>query len=285
MGGFDIALIGGDERITYMQPYLLEHGYRTAFYGVCPLPEEGIEKGANVESLKEALQAPRIVVGIPFLKNGKVFAKQGLQGLQAEDLLHGMKEGQTLFGGVFPEGFVDACKEKGIVCRDFMKEEALAVFNAIATAEGAILEALLHQKTNLHGSRCLVLGYGRCGRVLAGKLKGLDAKVTVCARRNEVLANADAFGLDTLNLSNLEEKLQDFELIFNTVPAVLLEEKRLRKMQRDVLIIDIASAPGGVDVACAEGLGIRHLFCPGLPGKYAPKTAAKGLVEYVVKCG
>ena len=61
-----------------------------------------------------------------------------------------------------------------------MKDESIAVFNAVATAEGAILEAMLHKQTNIHHSRTLVLGYGRCGKVLSEKLKGLSAHVTVC---------------------------------------------------------------------------------------------------------
>ena len=108
-----------------------------------------------------------------------------------------------IFGGIIPEAFHQECSERGIACYDFMKEESIAVFNAIATAEGAILEALLHKQTNIHQSKTLVLGYGRCGKVLCGKLKGLSAHVTVCANNSLELALAEAFGLDVLPLKKV----------------------------------------------------------------------------------
>ena len=46
----------------------------------------------------------------------------------------------------------------------------------------------------LHGSGCLILGYGRCAKVLAEKLKGLSAEVTVCCRSEQQRAAAQASG-------------------------------------------------------------------------------------------
>ena len=48
-------------------------------------------------------------------------------------------------------------------------------------------------------------------------------------------------------------------------------------------IIDIASAPGGVDYEAAGALGIAAKLCLGLPGKYAPKTAGEILAEEIMK--
>ena len=164
-----------------------------------------------------------------------------------------------------------------------MKEETIAVFNAVATAEGAIAQAICGKDTNLHGSRALVLGYGRCGRVLCEKLKGLSAHVTVCTRNPEAQAWARAMGMetmDTLSAKREKEKLPLFEYIFNTVPAVILKEEELRKMNREALIIDIASGAGGVDYEAADKFGIKALQCLGLPGRYAAKTSADCLAEF-----
>ena len=54
--------------------------------------------------------------------------------------------------------------------------------NAVATAEGAIAEAVLHSDGTLHGAACLVIGFGRVGLALAQRLRGLSAHVTVAAR-------------------------------------------------------------------------------------------------------
>ena len=66
-------------------------------------------------------------------------------------------------------------------------------------------------------------------------------------------------------------------------PALLLTEKLLEKIREDALIIDIASGRGGVDYKAAERLNITALRCPGLPGKYAGRTSAKCLTDYVLR--
>lgn len=284
MEQYDMALIGGDERTSYMLPYLLQKGYRVICYATAPIALEEECTGLYAESLEEAVEQSQCIIGgIPLVKEGRLCSGQRKEGMELEKMYHGMKKSQRVFGGVIPEEFSEWCAERDISCYDFMKDEALAVFNAIATAEGAILEALIHQKTNLHGSRSLVLGYGRCGRVLAEKLKGMGARVTVCSRSEIELAGANALGMDTLLLKDLEDKIQSYEYIYNTVPAVLLRKNMLKRMRRDVLVIDIASVPGGVDYVAAKELGIHALHCLGLPGKYAPKISAKGLVDYVIE--
>lgn len=282
MEQYDIALIGGDARIAYMGPYLLEKGYRVIGYGISPV-EDTYDLIPHAKSMEEAVEGVPIVIGgIPFLKEGKINATQSLPDLDAERLYRN-KKSQILFGGMLPKAFVERCEEKDIQCMDFMEDEALTVFNAIATAEGAILEALTHQKTNIHGSDSLVLGYGRCGKVLADKLRGMGAKVTVCCRSEIQLANADASGMETLFIHDLEEKIHKFEYIYNTIPAVVLGKNLLKQMRSDVLVIDLASKPGGVDYAFAEELGIRAMLCPGLPGKYAPKISGKRLADFVIR--
>ena len=49
------------------------------------------------------------------------------------------------------------------------------------------------------------------------------------------------------------------------------------------LIIDLASAPGGVDYEIAEKLGIKAILASALPGKVAPDTASDYIKEYVYR--
>lgn len=288
MKKFDAAVIGGDKRTAYMVPILEEKGYRVICYGIQKAEETGKEAAEKetASSLKEAVEsAHAVITGTPMLKNGMLW---GGSGFKKEDsdrqvLLDALRQGQQLFAGVIPSDMNEECKKKGVICHDFMKEETIAVFNAVATAEGAVAEAIRNKDTNLHGSRVLVIGYGRCGGVLCDKLKGLNARVTVCCRKPEAQAWARVLGLDTLDLTAAEHtkgKLSQFEYVFNTVPEVILKEDELRKMNRDVLIIDIASGMGGIDWEAASQLGIHALQCLGLPGKYAAKTSAECLAEF-----
>ncbi len=275
MAEYDIAVIGGDKRTAYMAPFFREMGYRVICYKISHVKEGKIEADGTAESLKQAVESAKIIVGgIPIEKKGIVHIRE---------LSRHLRKHHIVFGGVIPEAFRQECDERGICCYDFMKDESIAVFNAVATAEGAILEALIHKDTNIHRSRTLVLGYGRCGTVLAQKLKGLSAFVTVCGCNSVELARAEAMGMETLLLNRLEEKAGEFEYLYNTIPALVLEERMLDKLQKGALIVDIASGKGGVDYQAAERLGVKALHCLGLPGKYAGKISAKRLTEYVVE--
>ena len=127
-----------------------------------------------------------------------------------------------------------------------------------------------------------MLGYGRCGKVLSEKLKGLSAHVTVCGNNAVELAVAEAFGMDVLPLKELEGKIDGFEYIYNTIPALVLEGEVLKKVKKDALIIDIASGRGGLDYSEAQERQLNVLHCLGLPGKYAGEISAKRLSEYVI---
>ena len=282
MGQYDIALIGGDTRTAFMLSYFMEQNYRVICYGIEKIPQND-NLAVYAGSLQEAVeQSSCIVGGIPFIKCGKIFSGQELPDLSIDVLFECMTEGKVIFAGMLSKEFAETCRNKNIVCHDFMKDEALAIFNSIATAEGTVLEALLHKETNIHGSNSLVLGYGRCGTALAEKLKGMGAKVTVCSRCDVELAKANTAGLNTLPADILKDEIHQYEYIYNTIPSVILTEDILLKIDRDALVIDIASEPGGIDKAAAYKLGVKTLHCLGLPGKYAPKISAKGLTDFVV---
>ena len=53
-----------------------------------------------------------------------------------------------------------------IKLKQFTNEE-LTILNAIPTAEGAIQIAMEKSLKTVHGSKCLVLGFGRIGKILA----------------------------------------------------------------------------------------------------------------------
>ena len=49
----------------------------------------------------------------------------------------------------------------------------------------------------------------------------------------------------------------------------------VEKTVKDVLLIDLASHPGGIDGGVAKNMGLKYLWALALPGKVAPKTSAK----------
>lgn len=287
MAKYDIAILGGDRRTACMAPILVEKGYRVlCFCTVETACSPSIKsKIYFTESLREALDsAPVIIGGIPFARSDSLYCEADTKGaaISLAEIQRSIRKHQKIFAGVIPESFRHTCEEREITCYDFMLDEPMTLYNAVSTAEGAILEALLHKDTNLHMSNALVLGYGRCGKIIADRLKGLHACVTVCSNDANELALACALGFETLHLSGLWKNICCYEYIFNTVPARILNRKCLEKVSANAVIIDIASNKSGADYETAGKLNVNIRFCPGLPGKYAGESCAKYLTDYVI---
>lgn len=281
MKKYDIAVVGGDKRTACMASVLTKKGYEVLCYGTLSLPVT--EKLYHAATLKEALfKAPVILCGIPFAKKDCLYFETDTPAIPLTEFQRLLRKHHKIFGGVIPEDFKRICTKRNIECFDFMAEEPLTLYNAIATAEGAILEAMLHKPTQLHQSNVLVLGYGRCGRVLAHKLAGLSAYVTVCSASTTELATAASLGFQTLPLEELSRSLGNYEYLFNTIPATVLTSECLMEMNEESLVIDIASNRIGVDYEAAEQLKRNVLFCPGLPGKYASLSCGEKMVEFVL---
>ena len=147
----------------------------------------------------------------------------------------------------------------------YARREEYQIAIARLTAEGAI--ALLRPETGLSGAHILLLGYGRIARLLARELQKAGALVTAAARSGEQRAWAEAEGIEALPLDALSGALDRFDVIIGTIPAPVLTEPLLALVRKDALLLELASAPGGIDAAAAHERGL-------LPAKYAPERAA-----------
>lgn len=154
----------------------------------------------------------------------------------------------------------------------YARREEYQIAIARLTAEGAI--ALLRPETGLSGAHILLLGYGRIARLLARELQKAGALVTAAARSGEQRAWAEAESIEALPLDALSGALDRFDVIIGTIPAPVLTEPLLALVRKDALLLELASAPGGIDAAAAHERGLRYIRAPGLPAKYAPERAA-----------
>ena len=161
----------------------------------------------------------------------------------------------------------------------YAASESYLIANAALTAEGAA--ALLKKERPLPGARVLVLGWGRVGSLTGEALAREGALVTAAARSRESRAWARARGFRAADIEALEAMWRDYDVIVNTVPAPVLTEGRMALTRPDVLLLELASSPGGIDAAAAGSLGRRYLSARGLPGKYAPARAAELLRDAV----
>lgn len=269
---FNFAVIGNDLRQKYIAEYLENKEYNV-------ITLNGIEDDNSIEYIIK--NSDNIILPILVSRDGvnlniednRILLSSILENLQAK---------QKVFGGCISSDMKNFCDKKNVFCYDFMKNESLAIYNAIATAEGAIVEALIHQTINIHGSKSLVLGYGKCGSVLADKLKGLSSVVTICARNEKARSIAESLGYNSIDFDKLKTDIKSFDYIFNTVPAKVLDRELLCNIKNDAIIIDIASVPGGVDYNYAKKINLKAYLCLGLPGKYSPKSSGYKLAKIIL---
>jgi dipicolinate synthase subunit A len=195
-----------------------------------------------------------------------------------EELINQIGGKKFIAGSIKPEVF-QMVEEKDINILDIFKREELAVLNAISTAEGAIQIAINETPKNVHGNNVLVLGFGRIGKVLAKMLDGIGAKVACEARKTTDLAWIKAYGYEAINLIELKENLNRFDIIINTIPYQVLNREMLQEVKKDALIIDLASYPGGVDKQAVKELGIKFNWALSLQSKVSPVTSAEFIKE------
>ena len=133
----------------------------------------------------------------------------------------------------------------------------------------------------LQGARCVVIGCGRIGALLARKLHALDALVTVSARSARDFARIEAAGLAALDTRRLAGHLDGFDLVFNTVPAPVLGASELAGLKPGCVVIDLASLPGGISPDVKLPPVCRVLHALSLPGRVAPLSAARAIHDTV----
>lgn len=162
---------------------------------------------------------------------------------------------------------------------DLWQDETLITDNAQLTAEGAVAAAMQAGTRSIRDSTCLVIGWGRIGRALTEILVGMGAKVTVASRSQSGRNRAIERGALAVNTDYL--RLKGFHVVFSTPPAMVLKGEILKKADRDVMIIDLASPPYGVDLKAAWNCGLRAWREPGLPGRYCPESAALAIFRAI----
>ena len=217
------AVAGGDTRQVYLAEALGENGFLVKTYG---LPKDpGHSQVKKTSSLREALEdADLIAAPVPFLKQGKIQGQEFSIDLTEENFLKYLKKGSLFCAGGIPEDFLKKAGEKGIQCFDYLKDPLTAMENTIATAEGAIAQAILRSPENLRGSICLVIGYGKCGRTLAGYLQNMFCRTMVWEKDREKAAQAKAAGLKILEERELPRALRLPAFLLQTAPCVVLKK-------------------------------------------------------------
>ena len=274
----NFCLIGGDLRTFFLAKILSKEKYEVKLYGF-----DNLETFKQCEKYDEMIRnSSNIVLPIPFSKDNQyVNMPFSNKDIAIREIFYYLQN-KTIFVGNIHQELKEELHRKHNQVIDFMEKEEFAILNAIPTAEATIEIILKNTKKILQNSNCFIMGFGRIGKVLADRLKGLSAKVT-CMITNEVeRAWAVAYGYETISIENLQKnctKLKQYDIIINTIPKIILKEE-LKEVKKETIVIDLASKPYGIDRKIAEQEKLNFIEALGLPRKIGTNDISKIYERY-----
>jgi dipicolinate synthase subunit A len=274
-------IVGGDDRLVELATIFERNGMAISTYGMDKVEIKNVE---NYLYLEEALANSDVIVcPIPFSKDvHKINSKYSSVDIEIEELFK-KGTGKKLILGAINNYSKELAKKYSIEYSDYYNDEGYQILNTIPTAEGALSIIINETMETLFGSKVLVLGYGRIGKLLSEYLKGLNAEVYVEARKDSDLTWINARGMKAVSIEQLPSYLGEMDVIVNTVPAMMLDCGMLDLVKKEVFILDLASTPGGVDFAYAADKGIKTVHALGIPGKVACRSAAIYIYDTIKK--
>ncbi len=160
-----------------------------------------------------------------------------------------------------------------------LNDEDYLYYNSILTAEGLISYIIAHRRYPLYESKVLLLGFGHCAKPILSLLTAFQAEVSVAVRNpkyvDEIKKNKGKY----VDIENLD--LSEYDLIINTIPTVVIDEKELDTAKRQCFLIDIASYPYGINHHYALSKGLNCIILPSIPAKYAYSFAAEMICKKI----
>jgi hypothetical protein len=257
---------GGDSRMTRLSQLISESGWDCRHL---PADQAQVPIGEQY-----------VVLPVPTLsgsgRNRGLYGSKGWIG--AEEILQALPKDSRVAAYLWGEEALRWEAARPDVAFYFIhRDEAFLEENAAISAEGALVKAS-QQGRCLFQSHCLVLGYGHLGRALCHMLSGLGARVSVAGRSGGSLQRAFFEGLDAWEMEGLPVILPRVDWIFNTIPSPVLGEQALMLVRDDCALMELASAPYGIDEKAARTMGLHYQNEGSIPGRMYPDSAAQAMM-------
>lgn len=255
-----ILIIGGDSRMLVASKELTEEGFFVDTLGLKE-GDSGQIKDADV-----------VLLPVPTTRDGRFISCPLTNRSLPLSILKEAKP-DTL---VLTAGYDAKAPRQA----DYLKLDSYCLKNAVPTAEGAIAAAINSTPAALADSRVLVIGCGRTGKILADRLCGMRADVTVSARKAADFAYLEAVGIKHIETSRVAKDAAKYDIIFNTVDAPLFSAEP--GCIGEAFLFDL-STKGCIDFEKAQKCGLNAVKLPALPAKTAPRTAGKIIARTVTE--
>jgi len=239
-----IAVIGGDARFAVCAELFAKKGCECAVFGL--EKAENLLMATKSATIYDAVSGcDAIILPIPVSKdNDQAFSPLSDFKISLTDILENIKGDPIIFIGQSKESVQNSqLSEFDIIT--YTASKTFALLGSVPTAECAISTATYHSRKCCCNSRYLIVGCGNVGKRLGLLSKNMGADVFISARKKEDLAWIEAHGMIPLKTYDLSSEKVEFDVIFNTVPHMVLGEQVLKNLKGYPLIIELASKPYG----------------------------------------
>lgn len=274
------AVIGGDERQLYLAERLAKQSETVYAYGITEK-----EISADIvfcDKLSCTLEdADAVILPIPTSTDGvNVFAPHFFEYIRLSEIL--AFRPKLICGGIINSKLRNMFELADVPYFDYYEDKELTEKNAKLTAEATIGTIHKTSKLALEDSSVLICGYGRIGKALSKYLLPIAGNLTVSARKENDLENIRKQEINAINTGNIQNYCNQYDIIINTIPALIFDENILRKCRSDINIIDLATG-GGTDFNAARDMKINAVLASGLPGKILPVSAGWAVAESILR--
>ena len=273
----NILFLGGDMRQRYASEYLNQNKYLAKAFLNFDIDE--------IET--DLINADVIALPLPSSSDGihLNMSQNSKNRVVLSDILKKINRTSIIIGGKLPLQIKELACERGISTFDYMDIEPFQIQNALLSAEGAIYYAKQKLERSIHGACVVIFGSGRIGRMLAFLLNMQGAKVTVIARRDADLTWSRLIGYNTLKMSRKTLPVSIVpDIVFNTIPYHVIDESFLNYIDANTIVLDLASFPYGIDEDLIKKFNLKYYREPGIPGRYAPKSAGEIIGQTIIDC-
>lgn len=261
----EIGLLSVDQRQSYANKILNQHGYSSKLISNLDLNHLNV-----------------VVCGIPMIKMSEYLNCDFHSAFPIDTFLDLLKPGQILFGGGITPAIRTKLNQRNISFTDYLEDPLFVWNNAYLTAEGLIGKIIIDTDFSLRNKKILLIGFGRCGMNIAKLLEAFHCELIIYDHTPGNSARASSFSYKTILSSDFNDFLPDCDLIINTVPTKVLSDFHYEMIKKGCFLYEIASFPYGLDQGLAAENDLSFYTCPGIPGKYASKSAGEIIAKTII---
>lgn len=190
--------------------------------------------------------------------------------------------GVIVFAGNFTEELKYILNKKNIKHINLLNDENFVIKNAKLTAEGVLALMIGCTGKSIFENKILILGSGRVGLAIASLLNKLTVNSDFAIFHNDKFAIASFYCNKVVFKDELPNEIGKYDIIINTVPAKILDDEILNKINKKASILEIAS----VNCLNKDLLNLytfNYILAPALPQVYSAESAGTIMLESILK--